>query len=76
MATNQNTTEVSAMPPHIEAVMIARDAIVKALQGCSSGSGKMECPVCKTGELWYTRSGSRGHIGASCTTEGCVAWRE
>lgn len=77
MAQEQKTESEGQRPAHIDAIIVAREAIIKVMRGASSGSGKMTCPVCKTGELWYTMSGgSKGHIGASCTTNGCVAWRE
>ena len=41
-----------------------------------SGAGKMECPVCKTGTLKYSRAGYNGHVHARCSTDGCVAWME
>jgi hypothetical protein len=40
------------------------------------GQGEMECPVCKTGKLRYSRSALNGHVHARCSTEGCVAWME
>lgn len=40
------------------------------------GEGKMECPVCRTGELKYSRSNYNGHVHAKCSTVGCVAWME
>ena len=41
-----------------------------------SGAGVMECPVCKTGKLRYSRAGYNGHVHARCSTDGCVAWME
>ena len=40
------------------------------------GSGVMECPICKTGNLRYSRSNFNGHVHAACSTEGCVSWME
>lgn len=40
-----------------------------------SGSGKMPCPICKTGELRYSRAQYNGHVHARCMA-GCVAWME
>lgn len=60
----------------------ARAAIVEHLggpwrDGHDSGKhGVIECPVCKSGQLRFTRSGYNGHIHAGCTTPGCVAWIE
>lgn len=41
-----------------------------------SGTGKIDCPVCKTGKLGYSRAGYNGHVHAGCTTENCVRWME
>lgn len=40
------------------------------------GSGKIDCPVCKTGKLRYIRASSNGHVHASCSDDNCVCWRE
>lgn len=40
------------------------------------GQGVMDCPICKTGKLSYSRSTYNGHVHARCSTEGCVAWME
>lgn len=41
-----------------------------------AGQGTMNCPVCGTGKLRYSRASYNGHVHAQCTTEGCVAWME
>lgn len=41
-----------------------------------SGGGVMECPICKTGKLHYSRAAYNGHVHARCTTLDCVAWME
>jgi hypothetical protein len=41
-----------------------------------SGGGIMDCPVCKTGKLKYSRAGYNGHVHGRCSTNGCVAWME
>jgi hypothetical protein len=41
-----------------------------------SGHGVIDCPVCKTGKLRYSRAGYNGHVHAGCTTDGCVGWME
>lgn len=41
-----------------------------------SGSGLIDCPVCKTGKLGYSRAGYNGRIHARCSTDQCVAWME
>lgn len=40
------------------------------------GAGAMQCPICKTGKLNYSRALSNGHVNARCSTEGCVDWME
>jgi hypothetical protein len=65
-----------------ENAMVAREAIVAACdgpwkRGDKGRSGKMDCPVCKgKHSLIFSRSGCNGHIHASCSTDGCVAWME
>ncbi len=59
----------------------ARQAIVDELggpwkRGVLGGSGAIDCPVCGTGALRFSRSGYNGHIHAACTTETCVRWME
>lgn len=41
-----------------------------------SGAGKLPCPICETGTLSYSRSGSNGHVWARCSTKNCVSWME
>lgn len=38
--------------------------------------GSLDCPICTTGKLAYSRSACNGHVHASCSTPRCVAWRE
>ncbi len=40
------------------------------------GSGSMDCPICKTGSLRYSRDSYNGHIHAACSTPICVRWME
>lgn len=40
------------------------------------GEGVMDCPVCRTGKLRYSRSARNGHVHAGCTTTDCVRWME
>jgi hypothetical protein len=40
------------------------------------GAGVMDCPVCKTGKLQYSRATYNGHVHARCSTADCVAWME
>lgn len=65
----------------IAQVGIARQAIVAHCggpwkRGMPGTSGRIPCPVCKTGELRFSRAGYNGHIHAGCTTDGCVRWLE
>jgi hypothetical protein len=40
-------------------------------------SGKIDCPICKTGKVSYSRAGSyNGHVSAQCSSAGCVYWIE
>lgn len=41
-----------------------------------SGSGQIQCPVCNTGLLNYSRAGYNGHVHGQCSTATCVAWME
>ena len=41
-----------------------------------SGSGIIQCPICHTGQLSYSRSNYNGHVHARCSTPTCVAWME
>lgn len=65
-----------------EQTVVARAAIVSSLggpwkKGMPSLRGKIDCPVCNgNATLYFSRSGYNGHIHASCTTDGCVAWME
>ena len=45
-------------------------------KNCFNGAGEMDCPVCKTGKLRYSRASYNGHVHAGCTTKGCVSWME
>ena len=57
-----------------EEVKIARRAIVESIWN-GTGRGRMTCPICHVGTLFYERS-SNGHIHARCSTDNCVAWME
>jgi len=59
----------------------ARQAIVDHLggpwkRGMESSRGGIDCPICGTGRLHFSRAGYNGHIHAGCTTEDCVRWIE
>lgn len=60
---------------HVNKVGMAREAIIAHLAG-KFGSGKIPCPVCKTGTLMFTRASINGHVHANCTTGACVRWME
>ena len=40
------------------------------------GQGKVLCPLCESGEIFYSVAASNGHMFAKCSTEGCIAWME
>lgn len=48
----------------------------KQQKNCFTGAGEMDCPVCKTGKLRYSRAAYNGHVHGRCSTDGCVAWME
>jgi hypothetical protein len=55
-------------------IVKARAAIVAA--GAKPRTqGTLTCPVCEKGALRWSTS-SNGHVHASCSTLGCVAWME
>ena len=41
-----------------------------------SGSGIVDCPVCKKGKLLYSRAEYNGHVHAACSNADCVRWME
>lgn len=41
-----------------------------------SGSGEIDCPICKSGKLRYSRATYNGHVHAACSNEQCVRWME
>ena len=41
-----------------------------------AGAGRIGCPVCRKGELRYSRAAYNGHVLATCSTKGCVVWME
>lgn len=43
---------------------------------CFFGQGRLRCPVCKDGELMYSRARSNLHVHARCSTPTCVRWME
>lgn len=61
---------------HLRDIGTARRAIIEHCQNKRGVSGVLECPVCKTGKLRYSRASCNGHVHASCSTEDCVRWME
>ena len=41
-----------------------------------SGAGEIDCPVCKSAKLRYSRAGYNGHVHAACMNGNCVRWME
>jgi len=37
-----------------------------------STDGEIECPICKTGKLFYSIASLNGHIHGKCNTPNCV----
>lgn len=79
--TEQEAAYEAEMQQRFKNITDARTAIVDHLggpwkKGMGGTGGAIDCPVCKTGQLKFSRSGYNGHIHAACTTEGCVAWME
>jgi len=68
--------DVEEMVEFLGRTMKARLAIVEHLGGKEGGSGIIDCPVCGTGKLRYSRAACNGHIHAACSTETCVRWME
>ncbi len=61
---------------YMERTMRARAAIVEATHGQVGLSGKIECPICESGQLNYSIAKCNGHIHAACSTIDCVRWME
>lgn len=65
----------------LERVRLVRPLIIEHVKKSGamkrSVSGQIDCPVCKTGKVNYSRAGSyNGHVSAECTTADCVRWIE
>lgn len=85
LAVYPTAEEIEAEDKHFaelfQRTVTARCAIVEHLggpwkKGMKSAGGAIECPVCKTGQLKFSRAGINGHIHAACTTNTCVMWME
>lgn len=77
----QVAAEVAAIEASIERSNSAAhaahaDAKQRGFGKGHGGEASIVCPVCGTGELYYSVAGYNGHMHASCDTEGCVAWME
>ena len=45
-------------------------------KNCFTGSGTIDCPVCKLGKLKYSRAAYNGHVHGRCSHNNCVSWME
>jgi hypothetical protein len=61
---------------YFEKIVTARKAIIDKHGTAKGYSDKMQCPICKTGTLLYSRAECNGHIHARCDTKDCVSWME
>jgi hypothetical protein len=60
----------------IQAMGVARKAIVEHVEASGQYRGAIPCPTCKTGTLRYSRAVTNKHVHARCSTDGCHAWME
>jgi len=62
----------------VEWVKITQKAIRdKHPEGDKFVIDKIECPICKTGEVRFIISDhANGHIHGHCSTENCISWME
>jgi hypothetical protein len=51
-------------------------AIREKTNGKRGQSGKMNCPSCPVGTLFYSTAEHNGHIAVHCSTPDCVDFRE
>lgn len=68
--------ELAAEDAEIEKLYLSVETARAAIIAHGKLRGSLPCPVCKTGELRYTKAASNGHVHASCTTAKCVTWVE
>lgn len=86
---SDKTTEARrAIVAELKRRALAGDTTVKPLDPLNShrwykpqenyytGNGVMDCPICVTGKLRYSRAAYNGHVHGRCSTDGCVAWME
>ncbi len=48
----------------------------KALKLHQDCSGMIQCPMCESGQVVYSIDGRRKHTCGTCSTPGCIEWRE
>ena len=65
----------------LEQMIATRKAITDHIKEHRMGGrdveGKIPCPVCGDGTVFYSCAGAyNGHIHATCNTDGCVSWIE
>jgi hypothetical protein len=55
-----------------ERELAALGEVLNAIRGRRGIRGEMVCPACGEGTLRYRTSASNGHVGACCSTPGCL----
>lgn len=55
---------------------LKKDAKEHSFGKGNAGRGYIVCPSCKTGVIKYSVAGVNGHMWASCSTKGCIAFME
>ncbi|MCJ2121042.1 hypothetical protein [Methylobacterium sp. J-077] len=64
----------------LDALVLGREAgpmqrVFATIQADGSGSGTIECPICK-GRLAWARDSSNGHLSGQCETDDCLQWMQ
>lgn len=54
----------------------SEDAKRRGFKKGNGGGAFVTCPVCKTGDLYYTVASYNGHMWGRCSTKDCVAWTQ
>lgn len=54
----------------------AEHAKAAGLKKGNGGGGRLLCPICKRGTLYYSVASLNGHIWGKCSTDGCVSWMQ
>lgn len=63
----------------LDAIKVGRATIIAvtgAEKPVQTVVGRVDCPVCQRGKLFYRRASHNGHICATCSTRGCLRWDE